>query len=167
MHTMEHEEVKGRYPMILDEKRATTTNPILSCDSSGADCTRSNKRYDGLALAILPICRRGKINRKHILIMVLLQYQIMDGIMTSAAYPSPKEGKILSIIEYIYTMLYRWIRNTGIDATGHICLGVSQLGICKTTYSVRDKKVALISYQTQRRSAITTGFIFKWMCSWW
>ena len=50
MHTMEHEEVKGRYPMILDEKRATTTNPILSCDSSGADCTRSNKRYDDLAL---------------------------------------------------------------------------------------------------------------------
>ena len=49
MYTMEDEEVIGRYPMILGEKMAA--NPILSCDSSGADCTRSNNRYDDLALA--------------------------------------------------------------------------------------------------------------------
>ena len=115
-----------------------------------------------LPLRLLPICRRGKINRKHILILVLLQYQIMDGIMTSAAYPSPKEGKIFSIIEYTYPCYTDELEIQGKDATGNICLGVSQLGICKTTYSIRDKKVALISYQPQRRSAISTGFIFKW-----
>ena len=87
----------------------------------------------------------------------------MDGIMTSAAYPSPKEGKIFPIIEYTYPCYTDELEIQGKDATGHICLGVSQLGICKTTYSIRDKKVALISYQPQRRSAIATGFIFKWV----
>ena len=44
--------------MILDEKRAT--NPILSCDSSGADCKRSNKRHDDLALTTTTDLQVGK-----------------------------------------------------------------------------------------------------------
>ena len=83
--------------------------------------------------------------------------------MTSAAYPSPKEGKIFPIIEYTYPCYTDELEIQGKDATGHICLGVSQLGICKTTYSVRDKKSSVDKLSASKEGAITTGFIFKWV----